>query len=122
MKIRIQGNSLRYRLSRTEVEKLSKEGLVTENTSFGNTVFSYSVECSADIDKLSATFENNRITVFLPSAFTLDWPENSVVGIEGHMPVGSAGSLYLLIEKDFKCLDRPTEDQSDQYENPKQNC
>jgi len=41
-----------------------------------------------------------------------------VVGFNAKMPVAENGSLYLLLEKDFVCLDETTEDQNDNYENP----
>jgi hypothetical protein len=34
------------------------------------------------------------------------------------MPFFEDNSLYLLVEKDFVCLDETSEDQSDNYENP----
>ncbi|MFT6938435.1 MAG: hypothetical protein ACJA1N_002742, partial [Saprospiraceae bacterium] len=39
MKIRIKGNSIRYRLTKTEVEVFSREGYYSEETTFnGNTL------------------------------------------------------------------------------------
>jgi len=38
------------------------------------------------------------------------------------MKINDDQSLYLLIEKDFKCLDETTEDQSDNFENPNIAC
>ena len=122
MKIRIQGNSVRIRLSKTEVETLSEEGDVEEQTSFGATSFIYSVKQSDQVNELSASFDTNKITMLVPALFLEDWPINNIVGFDAQMPVSENESLYLLLEKDFKCLDNTTEDQSDHYENPKTAC
>jgi hypothetical protein len=71
--------------------------------------------------ELSASFENGTITMYAPQSLILDWDTNSLISIEANMAVGE-GSLYLLLEKDFKCIDHATEDQSDNYTNPKQIC
>jgi hypothetical protein len=54
----------------------------------------------------------------IPASFIRNWPENDTVGIHATMPFFEDGSLYLLVEKDFVCLDETTEDQSDNFENP----
>lgn len=122
MKIRIQGSSVRIRLSKTEVETLSEEGDVEEQTSFGTTSFIYSVKQSDQVSELSASFNDNKITMLVPALFLEDWPINNIVGFDAQMPISETEFLYLLLEKDFKCLDNTTEDQSDHYENPKTVC
>lgn len=122
MKIRIQGNSIRLRLSKTDVEQLTDEGIVVENTSFGSSVLSYAVEQNSELDQLAASFEGGKITMQIPATYVEDWAINNIVGFEANMEVGTGDTLYLLIEKDFKCLDQTTEDQSNQYENPKKTC
>ena len=121
MKIRIQGNSVRLRLSRTEVELLCTEGYIQENTVFGSSAFSYAVKQDSLLDELTAAFHDNRITMYVPAAFLENWAKNSIVGLDARMQVGNDKELYLLIEKDFKCLDA-AEDQSDNYDNPNQTC
>ena len=43
-------------------------------------------------------------------------------GFENNMDFGDGKQLFLLIEKDFVCLDETIEDQSDNYENPSKTC
>ena len=119
MKIRIQGNSIRIRLSKPEVARLAEEGNLIEKTSFGETSFRYCLKSKQDSSTLSATYDHDQITVFVPEKFLSDWAENNVVGFDAYMPVNETETLYLLLEKDFKCLDNVTEDQSDNFENPK---
>ena len=121
MKLRIKGNSLRIRLTKTEVNKLAGTGYLEEQTGFPGNQFIYALQ-RTDAAVLSATFESNRITMFVPDSFTKDWPVNDIVGLDAKMPLPADEFLYLLIEKDFVCLDHTTEDQSDNYENPNKTC
>jgi len=122
MKIRIQGNSIRIRLSKSEVNQLVTEGNVEEKTSFLNSSFGYCLKSVAGIEELSASYEADQIIMFVPESLLENWPANNVVGFEAHMPIGETDSLYLLLEKDFKCLDNTSEDQSDNFENPNKTC
>jgi hypothetical protein len=116
MKIRIKGNSLRYRLSKTDVEMFFNNGYLEEQTAFGNSVLTYALQVYGS-DRLSAGFEDNKIVVFVPEEMAENWASTDVVGFDD-----SVGSLYLLIEKDFQCLDNTAEDQSDNYPNPSLVC
>jgi len=112
MKIRIKGNSLRYRLTKTDVEKFGREGYLEETSNFGGQVFKYALKRSL-AETLTAGFSNNTITMYMPSVMANEWIITDRVGFENNN-----GQLYLLIEKDFKCLDNVAEDQSDNYPNP----
>jgi hypothetical protein len=118
MKIRIKGNSLRYRLTRSEVDHFVSTGYVEEKVNFGNSVLYYSLKKSAQ-DQLSASFKDNAITLYFPAAFINKWINSEQTGFEFSMEVGGSETpLYILVEKDFTCLDKTNEDQSDNYPNP----
>lgn len=122
MKIRIKGNSLRIRLSRSEVDKLCAEGYLEEQTSFLNNKLVYALQTKMDIENLSADFISNKITMYVPEQFVKGWPENSVVGYHAEMSLPDNSTLSLLLEKDFVCMEATTEDQSDNYANPNKAC
>lgn len=121
MKLRLRSNSIRIRLTKTEVSTLSNTGYLETSTSFGSNRFNYALQC-VDTMQLTATLADNKITVFIPASKVKGWPENEVVGFNDKMPVGNGEFLSLLVEKDFVCLDETDEDQSDNYINPKSNC
>lgn len=112
MKIRIKGNSIRYRLTKKDVEKFSNQGYVEELVDFGNQTLTYALQRNNQ-NNLLATFGKNKITLFMPEAMANEWCLTDKVGFEGLY-----NGLSLLIEKDFKCLDNVAEDQSDNYPNP----
>ncbi|WP_429380053.1 DUF7009 family protein [Mucilaginibacter sp. UYCu711] len=112
MKIRIKGNSLRYRLTKTDVEQFSQTGYIEETINFGSQTLIYSVE-RRELGSLMATFDHNKITLLMPVKMATEWETTDRVGFEGF-----DNNLFLLIEKDFKCLDNVAEDQSDNYPNP----
>ena len=120
MKIRIHGNSIRYRLSKTDITNFGIAGFVEEKTEFANAVsFHYRLEKKKNIENPEASFSGNRISIFVPEKLVTGWTTNDIVGFENRMEIGEGKSLLLLIEKDFVCLDPAMEDQSDNYPNPK---
>lgn len=112
MKIRIKGNSLRYRLSKSDVEIFTSVGYLEEATNFGNQQLIYALQRGGH-KGLEATFNDNKITVTMPATMVAEWEQPNKVGFDGQ-----DNKLALLIEKDFQCLDNVAEDQSDNYPNP----
>ncbi|WP_297794772.1 hypothetical protein [uncultured Eudoraea sp.] len=119
MKIRILGNSVRFRLTRSEVDTLCTKGYIEDRTHFDSQVFTYAVKMEAHAKKLSAQFKDNTIILNLPLSLGENWHRNEQVGFNGHMEIDRKNALSLLLEKDFICLDERLEDQSDNYPNPK---
>lgn len=117
MKIRIKGNSVRMRITRSELDKIGTDGEITEKTEFGHAALTYILKV-ADIDELYATFDHNTITMLVPRSFARQWVDTDRVGFEHNMDLGNGKKLFLLIEKDFKCLDETHEDQTDNFDNP----
>ena len=116
MKIRIKGNSLRYRLTKPEVARLWSEGFVEERTEFAGKPLIYAIE-TANNDKLSADFIDDRIVLNMPKAMIDELYNTDKVGFDDH-----TGTVSLLIEKDFVCIDNTGEDQTDNYPNPHLTC
>jgi hypothetical protein len=122
MKLRIKGNSIRIRLTKTEVSTIATIGYLEEETCFGNNKLVYALQRTDVGNELTATLGQHKITMLVPSALTKDWPVNNVISFESNMPIADNKTLYLLLEKDFVCLDHTNEDQSDNYENPNKAC
>ncbi len=118
MKIRIKGDSIRFRLTKSEVEILCKKGYIEEITHFGDQVFKYAVQ-SKKMESLEASYKDHTILISISDQIILGWDVNETVGFDNSISVDASKTLHLLIEKDFVCLDERIEDQSDNYPNPK---
>lgn len=119
MKLRLYNNSVRLRLGRGEVARVAAGHRVIENVDFGGNVsLQFSLQASPDAGQTTARFSNGHVTVFVPLAEARDWATSERVGIEASQPTGMDRPLRILIEKDFECLDRPSENPADAFTNP----
>jgi len=112
MKIRIKGNSLRYRLTKSDILTLAQNGTIKEQTDFIGQSLIYSL-VTTQSGVMKAELVNNIITLFVPKIMVDELVDTDTVGVNGN-----SGKLTLLVEKDFTCLDNAVEDQSDNYPNP----
>lgn len=118
MKIRIEGNSVRLRLRKSEVSRLATEGQVEETTHFPGKPFLYRLRLQAGQVAMDARYSPEGITVSLPEDWGKAWPGEARVGFEGIQPMEGGRELHILVEKDFICLDRDPSKQQDQYPHP----
>lgn len=122
MKIRIKENTLRYRLSKSEVAKLAQDGMLEQRTEFMSSSLIYAIH-ETDQENLAADFIQSKITLYVPKKLLQRWSNTDDVAIDFNMPLLNGDSLYLLLEKDFKCIDVDAkEDQSDYFANPLKTC
>ena len=117
MKLRIKGNSIRYRLSKTDIETFGDKGYIEERTEIGPGLFVYALQGSDELN-LTASLGTNNLTIYMPTSWISEWVATERVGYEHYMNLTNGNKLYLLLEKDFQCLDETSEDQSDNYANP----
>jgi hypothetical protein len=114
LKLRIQGNSLRFRLARTEVACLHDNGQVEYSIGFpGGRKLRYSVTASRSAAAVSVNYDGDSLDVLLPAAVATAWAESDDITIEG-----SDSGLRILIEKDFQCIHKPEDRDPDGYPNP----
>lgn len=122
MKIRIKDNSIRLRLTRSEVKQLSETGIVQSTTPFADAEFRYAVQSIEDLNGLQARITPYSIEMFVPSSFSRQWYKSDEVSCKALIPLANNKELKLLLEKDFVCLDDSEEDQTDNYDNPNAIC
>ncbi|MFT5723636.1 MAG: hypothetical protein ACI9JN_000753 [Bacteroidia bacterium] len=119
MKIRINGDTIRLRLSQTEVAEIGKFNPVAQTTDFGDTQFTYSLDTHITPLPISATYADNHMRISINQNIAALWANSDEVGISSNAAVKPS----ILIEKDFQCLTvRAGEDESDLFENPNTNC
>ena len=121
MKLRTNKNSLRLRLSQKEVSNFQQFGSVEESVSFSDRhsdCLQYAL-IQADHDQISVTYNNNYIRIYVPIPIADTWCKSEQVGFDAKIPLKGEEFLFVLVEKDYQCLvDRPNEDESNNFPNP----
>jgi hypothetical protein len=118
MKIRILGNSIRLRLSQTDISVLHESKSVMENVEFAQRKFSYGIRVTSG-EEITVAYEDDAILVNLPESLATPWLTTEQVGVEQVFSQVNAPDISVLLEKDFACLvPRPGED--DLYPNPQE--
>lgn len=120
MKLRIRDNSVRLRLTQSEVAALQNVGWVHARTAFPDgRELGYRVESSPASVRPEAFFAESILTVRLPESVVLAWASSSQVSITAEQQLDDGEVLGVLVEKDFACLaPREGEDESDMYPHP----
>ncbi len=110
MKLRLQGNSIRLRLNRSDVAEFAQAGRIQDTVDFGQgAFFAYALEISKTGEP-RAFLEGNTLRITLAKEDAQDWVRSDRVGISGQDQ-----QLSILVEKDFQCLHEPD---PDAYPNP----
>jgi hypothetical protein len=119
LKLRIQDNSIRFRLTRSEVDTLGQDGSVSGVVHFpGGSSLEYTVETSSLTGQPRANFSHDRLVVQIPQAAARQWAATEQVSITGAESLDE-GSLAILVEKDFACLTpREGENETDMFPHP----
>lgn len=119
MKLRIRGNSIRLRVSKTELAKIAEQGTAEDAVRFTS-----SIELKYGIDvrptgAVTASFDGASVRVALPKSRLDLWLRPEEVSVEGSQPIGGGKVLQILLEKDYTCLaPRAGEDDADLFANP----
>ena len=121
MKLRVLDNSIRLRLTQSEVELVRTDGLVRGRVPFpGSNSFDYVLESSPATVKPEAHMSNNMLTVRIPETEINAWADSEEVSISASQILDGGDHLSILVEKDFACLaPRDGEDETDMYPHPK---
>lgn len=117
MKIRIESNTLRLRLRKSEIDVLEADHVVSDVISFGSKSLIYRLKIN-EVEQIESSFSDNIISVSLPKELALEWINSDLVSLQN-----DTVSPKILIEKDFQCTSKACieseNDQSDFFENPK---
>ncbi len=84
-------------------------------------MLTYVLEWSEAIDQTAVKYSSNTVTVQMPFALASHWGKSSLVGLSNTLDLGSAGTLSVLVEKDFACLDQSDADNEGTFPNPHAN-
>ena len=121
MKIRINGNSIRLRLSRPEVEAFLEYGSISDVLEIPGEPLVYNLEKCGE-DHMNVTSLAGSIRVGLPKRKFEEWKSDDCVGFTEQYEIGMDKSIKITVEKDFQCLHRDStqEDKTILFPNPEQ--
>lgn len=104
MKLRMRGDSIRLRLTKSEVALFGETGHLEEAVPFPSGELRYVLERSSDTT-FTADFIHGTLTVHVPAVVAYPWASTEQVGMEAQCE-----RLTILIEKDFQCAHGPLDD------------
>jgi hypothetical protein len=121
MKLRIKGNSLRLRVSRSELIRFLSPSRIEETIHFApgsEAMLTYALESAPLNTEATVRYSPHELTVTISEEQARIWSEAREVGIYTTVDIGAEGLLEVVIEKDFACIDRSDEDNTDTFVNP----
>ena len=121
MKLRIRGNSVRVRLTKSEVDRLGTGERVEQATQFSKVAsLKSSVESTPRVAAPLVEFAGSTLCVLLPTELVRRWATSDQVTIDGKQDAGAGTLLQILVEKDFECIHSRAEGNNDAYPNPRE--
>ena len=106
MKLRFSKNAVRFRLSKSEVSLLNKNGELEKSYTTDYQFIKY----------------DNKFIVKIPEIVCDEWCRSEMIRLEKTIN-SHVNPFLILVEKDFKCLtERQNEDESDNFDNPNSSC
>lgn len=114
MKLRMKGNSIRLRLTQSEVARLRNGERIEETCEFANGAGLTWALRPASAAAVAAMIDGAHITVSVPAYAIEQWATGEQVGI-----YAMSGPVDVSIEKDFQCVGRTGgEEDADAFPNP----
>jgi hypothetical protein len=96
MKLRINGNSIRLGLLRSEVNTFVGTGRIEHTihlASSDDAFLTYGLEHEADLSDVVVRHKRSEITIVLPSQQAISWAETVQIGIYSAVNLGWHGNL-----------------------------
>ncbi|MBC6991298.1 DUF7009 family protein [Hymenobacter sp. BT491] len=109
MKLRIEDNSVRLRLSDDEVQHFGRTGRVSSSVRLGphpDDQLKYSLERLPEgdpSDTVRILYASGSMAVRVPAALAQQWVAGSDIGFSEKLHVTETQELRILVEKDLDC-------------------
>jgi len=120
MKVRLRNNTLRLRVTQSEVATLARGARVTNVTGLSpDTSLTFGLSAS-NTRRITSTAHANDVAIEVPTETMKPWCDGDAVSLHAEHPIGDDQFLSILIEKDFACLaPRDGDDDVDCFVHPK---
>jgi hypothetical protein len=103
MKLRMQKNSIRFRLSPHDLEQLAAESFLQEVIVFSpDKTFHFRVELAVQLEKPELDYQSNRLNFRVPEFQGRRWLESNTVEIIHLQEHPESQNLQIILEKDLK--------------------
>lgn len=103
MKIRIKGNTIRYRLDKIDIEHLKNSGYCEESIQIMDNTLSFIVKIHQNSAN-TIDFKSNIVELSLTNLASAQLFDEEKEGIQHSFRHKEGAPLHLTIERDFKCL------------------
>jgi hypothetical protein len=119
MKIRILGNTIRLRVKMHEVDAIRENGVIEEALAFGpDESDQLRFQIHTGDDTFAIEQQAMTISITIPRPVIDVWTSTQQVGFDQTITTTKGSDIYVLIEKDFACLDGDREEEAGSYPNP----
>lgn len=119
MKLRTKSNSIRLRLTQSEVSLMRERKIVSETIRFpNNEALIYELKVVNNDQGITASFYKSSLSIGIPEGIINRWSGSNEISISGSVELVNEEELSILVEKDFQCLSPRDEDEADMFPNP----
>ena len=117
MKLRLDSQSIRFRVRKSDMETLADKGFIEETLHFPERHLVYRLEIKPQTEVVSAAIQDDAIIVSIPENQAKSWIDSEEAGIYATLSTRYEKKiLEILIEKDFPCKHGSTADNADTFE------
>ncbi len=121
MKIRIENNSLKLRVAQSDPGRLIEADRIETTACLGTdeeATLRHALEDRATAERTKLRYRPGETAVVLSSSRLKPWKESEHVGIYATIGLGIRGSLDILVERDYACLDLSDAENVDSFPYP----
>jgi hypothetical protein len=101
MKVRIHGQTLRFRLDEDEVSALVAKRHIRSSLTIGSAQLAFSIELADQ--KPDIAMDSGHISLTMPSDWAREWDVNEEVGFEFELHTDTGEGVTVVVEKDYPC-------------------
>ncbi len=102
MKLRLEKNTVKIRLSKESILKLHSDGFLEDQIMITEENFiSYAVEIIDDIESCDLQFGSNTIEIGIPSVKAEKWIKSNQVALKEEIETDNGDTVVLIIEEDL---------------------
>jgi hypothetical protein len=102
MKLRLEKELVRLRLSPVEIDLLNSKKSISEKISISNeNEFNFSINIVGQIENCMVVFNTNAMDISVPNTIANKWIGTNQIGIKEIIVTDDGGSIVLIVEEDL---------------------